>query len=162
PQAAAAAGRPDDLQKEWQECRSVIGRLDSTLVDLRKYGLGLASGLLTANGVVGGLANLLPKPSNGAMGFTVPSPVIAALVAVTMVLIVGLFVVDRYYSVLQWGATSRARRLERTLSLNVTGEMLMWSRRRKLWGAVALIQYGSFIVVAVALGIATMGGDAIP
>jgi hypothetical protein len=46
-------GRSDNLQKEWQECRTAIGRLDSTLVDLRKYGFGLASGLLTAGGVLG-------------------------------------------------------------------------------------------------------------
>jgi len=61
PQDAVAAGRLDDLQKEWEECRSVVARLDNTLVDLRKYGFGLASGLLTANGVVGGLANVMPK-----------------------------------------------------------------------------------------------------
>ena len=83
PQIVVLAGRPDDLQKEWQECRNVIGRLDGTLVDLRKYGFGLASTLLTANGVLGGIANLLPKSNGNAPSFTVPSAVIASLVAVT-------------------------------------------------------------------------------
>jgi hypothetical protein len=35
-----------------------------------------------------------------------------------MTLVVALFVVDRYYSVLQWGAINKARGLERDLSLS--------------------------------------------
>jgi len=43
-----------------------------------------------------------------------------------MTLVVALFVVDRYYSVLQWGAINKARGLERDLSLSLTDEMLQW------------------------------------
>ena len=169
PHVAVVAGRPDDLQKEWQECRSIIGRLDTTLVDLRKYGFGLASGLLTANGVLGGVTNFF-------RGVTVPSAVSAALVAVTMVLVTVLFVVDRYYSMLQWGAVNRARGLESALSLNVTSEMLRWAQGpvalesksgpvkavKWLWQRVALVQYGSFVIVAAVLGATIMARDAIP
>src|SRR5690348_11799863 len=88
----------NDFQKdEWQECRSVIARLDNTLVDLRKTVFGLASGLLTAGGVLGGIANLLPGSNNATTSFTVSSSIVAVLVSVTMVLITVFFVVDRYY-----------------------------------------------------------------
>ena len=162
PQIVVLAGRPDDLQKEWQECRNVIGRLDGTLVDLRKYGFGLASTLLTANGVLGGIANLLPKSNGNAPSFTVPSAVIASLVAVTMVLVLVLFVIDRWYSVLQWGAVNRARALELALSLDTTGEIQRWAQREGLWKIVALIQYGSFVLVSLALGVAVLGWDSVP
>jgi hypothetical protein len=161
PQTPLSSGRPDDLQKEWQECRNVIGRLDGTLVDLRKYGFGLASTLLTANGVLGGIANLLPKSSTGA-SFTVPSGVIASLVTVTMVLVLVLFVIDRWYSVLQWGAVNRARAIELILSLDTTREIQRWAQREGLWKVVALIQYGSFVVVSLGLGVAVLGWDAVP
>lgn len=157
-----SVGKPDDLQKEWQECRSVIGRLDNTLVDLRKYGFGLISGLLTANGILGGIADLLPKSSNAAQSFTVPSPVIAALVSITMVLVVVLFVVDRYYSVLQWGATNKARSLEWALSLGTTNEILFWVKSQRWPDYVAPIQYGVFILVSAFLGAAVMGKEALP
>jgi hypothetical protein len=170
-------GRPDDLQKEWQECRTAIGRLDSTLVDLRKYGFGLASGLLTAGGVLGGIANILPKPNStsttkvpsGTSTFTVSPSVVAGIVAVTLLLVFVLFVVDRYYTMIQWGAINRARALELAISLGMTQEISRWAGWRKpmvpvlgknlsLWRWVALVQYGGFVVVAFALGTAVIGG----
>lgn len=170
-------GRSDDLQKEWQECRTAIGRLDSTLVDLRKYGFGLASGLLTAGGILGGIANILPK-SNGASTtaapsatsmFTVSPSVVAVIVAVTVLLVFVLFVVDRYYTMIQWGAINRARALERAISLGMTQEISRWAgwgkpvvpilgRNLSLWRWVALVQYGGFVAVAFALGTAVMAG----
>jgi hypothetical protein len=170
-------GRSDDLQKEWQECRTAIGRLDSTLVDLRKYGFGLASGLLTAGGVLGGIANILPKPNStstttvpsGTSMFTVSPSVVAGIVAVTVLLVFVLFVVDRYYTMIQWGAINRARALERAISLGMTQEISRWAGWRKptvpilgkelsLWRWVAIVQYGGFVVVAFALGTAVTGG----
>jgi len=170
PHQAVAAGRPDDLQKEWQECRATIGRLDSTLVDLRKYGFGLASGLLTAGGVVGGIANIITKPAAGSTPYSVPNSVIVALVAVTMVLVTVLSVVDRYYSMVQWAAVTKARGLERDLSLGMTSEISRWvayklptfAGLRSLWRWIALAQYASFVVVAAALGTTVMGAQAAP
>jgi len=162
PQIAISAGRLDDLQKEWQECRAVIGRLDATLVDLRKYGFGLVAGLLTANGVVGGLAGLLQKAGNPPQPIAVPAAVISALVVTNLFLICALFTVDRYHSVLQWAAVRRAQALERALSLGVTYEIVSWARHNKIWTYVALIQYGAFIVVSAALGAAVINWDSTP
>jgi hypothetical protein len=55
PVDAVQFGRPDDMQEQWQECRTAVGRPDITLVDLRKYGFGLASLLLTAGAILGGI-----------------------------------------------------------------------------------------------------------
>lgn len=87
---------------EWQECRTTIGRLDSTLADFRKYGFTLVTTLITASGFLGGLVQ------GGAASTAATSAVPAAL----MVLITILFAVDRYYSVLLSGAVERALDLE--------------------------------------------------
>lgn len=174
PAEAVQFGRPDDLQKEWQECRTAIGRLDGTLVDLRKYGFGLASGLLTAGGVLGGIANIIPKADSkpatesGSTAFVVSPSVVAVIVAVTVLLVIVLFVVDRYYSVIQWGAINRAKGLECALSLGMTMQISKWAGWRKpklpilgwdlwLWRWVALIQYGGFVLVAFGLGTVVIG-----
>jgi hypothetical protein len=155
-------GSYDFQREEWQECRSVIARLDNTLVDLRKTVFGLASGLLTTGGVLGGIVNLLPNSTNGTQSFTVPQSVIAALVSVTMVLITVLFVVDRYYSVLHWGAVKRALVLEETLGFSVTSEILGSAKGQPWCNWVVLLQYGGFLVVSLFLGVAVMGAKAIP
>lgn len=188
PNAPAAAGRLDDLQKEWAEARAVVDRLDGTLVDLRKYGFGLASGLLTANGVIFGLAS----------GGHVSPDVVGVAVAITMLLAAVLFVVDQYYHMIQWGATNRATALESALNLSLSREILRWASwvgpklprvaprgkrgglflteseitgylslgavwmTRFIWRYLAPIQYGSFLLIGAALGIALMGSKAIP
>lgn len=182
PSAAPPGARKDDLLKEWQEARAVVDRLDGTLVDLRKYGFGLASGLLTANGLIFGLAK-----TTGAT-----TQVIAVVVAVTMLLTAVLFVVDQYYHVIQWSATNRAVDLETTLHLGLSKEILRWATwkepkglserdeeatkgafdrarlkvaiwtTRLIWNNLAPIQYGSFILAGAALAVSLMGGDAIP
>src|SRR5262249_10237332 len=113
-------------------------------------------------GVLGGIANLLPGANNGTPGFILSASVIAALVSVTMVLITVLFVVDRYYSVLHWGAVSRALELERTLGFNVTSEILSSAKFHPWCNWVVLFQYGGFILVSAFLGVAVMGKNAIP
>lgn len=84
--------------KEWAECRKTIGRLDTILEDLRKYGFSLITGLLTASTFLG---YALGHPNAG----------VGAFIAV-MCLIAALFSVDVYYSVLQSAAVERALDLE--------------------------------------------------
>ena len=50
----------DGWFKGWGECRALIGRLDTILSDLRKYGFTLVTGLFTASALVGGFGY---KPS---------------------------------------------------------------------------------------------------
>jgi hypothetical protein len=38
---------------EWQECRQTIGRLDTTIADLRKFSFSLVTVLITASGFLG-------------------------------------------------------------------------------------------------------------
>lgn len=83
---------------EWQECRKTIGRLDTTIADLRKYGFSLVTLLITASGFLGE-----QKPSVEHRG--------AASVAI-MILIAVLFAIDRYYTLLLNGAVERALDLE--------------------------------------------------
>jgi membrane protein YdbS with pleckstrin-like domain len=87
---------------EWAECRTTIGRMDTALEDLRKYGFTLVTGLLTASGLVG-----------SATSSTTASQLVPAASLVVMVLVLGLFAVDMYYQVLQRGAVTRAIELER-------------------------------------------------
>ena len=84
--------------EEWRECRDLIGRLDGTLADLRKYGFSLVTTLLTAGGIVTSLTNGRPARA-------VASEVI-------MVLVAALFGLDAYYSTALGGAVDRALNLE--------------------------------------------------
>ena len=83
---------------EWQECRTTIGRLDSTIADLRKFGFSLVTVLITASGF---------------LGQQVPSSESKMSVSIAiMILIAVLFAVDRYYTLLLNGAVEKALDLE--------------------------------------------------
>lgn len=94
----------DIFWKEWAECRTTIGRLDTILVDLRKVGFGLISTLLTASAFFGfsGIAGVRTPPIEGQ---------VPAMIAI-MILIAVLSAVDNYYEVLLSGAVERALDLE--------------------------------------------------
>jgi hypothetical protein len=134
----------DQRLKEWEECRTTIGRIDAILVDLRKYGFTLITGLLTAGSFIG-----YSSGQNGAG--------VAAFVAV-MCLIAALFSVDMYYSVLQSAAVERALNLEGT-SVNalarppivITGVM---STRSLQVQAKAVILGVYILLLVVATGLA--------
>jgi hypothetical protein len=70
---------------EWKECRGTM-RFDGVLADLRKYGFGLVTALITAVGFLGQT--------------TVSSAVRLAVPTTIMMLIVILFALDRYYLLL--------------------------------------------------------------
>jgi len=75
-----------------------IGRLDTLLQDLRKFGFSLVTGLLTASGIVSGIAgnrDVLPPAA-----------------VVVMVLVLAWFEVDTFYQVVLSGAVERAMDLE--------------------------------------------------
>src|ERR1700720_3379176 len=88
--------------KEWQQCRDTVGRLDSTLADLRKYGFTLVTGLMTAGALLAGKAN---DP-------TLDAPSKAAVTVGLMVLVTALFGIDRPFSVIQSGVVQRAMDIE--------------------------------------------------
>jgi len=86
------------MNDDWQECGVTIGRMNTILEDLRKYGFSLVIGLLAASGLVGGTAN--------------NRPVLPLASLIIMVLVVALFGVDLYYQVLLSGTVERALDLE--------------------------------------------------
>jgi hypothetical protein len=83
---------------EWQECRKTIGRLDTTIADLRKYGFSLVTILITASNFLGS-AKLEEEGK-------------VSVAIALMVLIAALFAVDRYYTLLLNGAVERALDIE--------------------------------------------------
>ena len=100
---------PDDpsFQKEWAECRTTIGRLDTILEDLRKLGFSFITALLTAGAILSFLGiqsvDKVPVP---------PAPTRAAPFLSIVVLIVALFFLDCYYEVLLSAAVERALDIE--------------------------------------------------
>jgi hypothetical protein len=138
----------DHLQKEWQQCRGRIDAVDGTLADLRKFGFSLITGLLAATGLVGGAAGLLgaSKP--------LPREVIAVLVAINCILIFVLYVVDRYYVVIQQGAVQRALDIECALNLRLSWAIAGVARTDRVWRYASILQYGLFVFASLALGLA--------
>jgi hypothetical protein len=83
---------------EWQECRKTIGRLDTTIADLRKFGFSLVTILITASNFLG----QQKLPDEGKVSVAIA---LMALIAV-------LFAIDRYYTLLLNGAVERALDIE--------------------------------------------------
>jgi hypothetical protein len=127
----------DDLRfQEWKECRSIIARLDTILVDLRKVGFSLITGLLTASAFL----NFLGVPT--AQGVPAPATdVSAAVFIMVMVLVAALFSVDTYYQVLLSGA------VERTLDLEAETQPPI--RVTRCLSRNAIRSGSSFIIVAL-------------
>jgi len=99
---------------EWQECRTTIGRCDSILADIRKYGFALVTVLLTANALI-----------------TTANPVAdhVAASSVVIVLLLVLFLMDRYWWVLLKEASTRAIILEGPLHFLVTAKLTEGAHR---------------------------------
>lgn len=122
---------------EWKECRSSIARFDKAIVDLRKYGFTLITGLLTAD------AFLFAKiPESGL------SPKEKAAVSiVTMALVSVLFVVDMQHEILLRGVVERAEAIESELNLKITTTISTIAKKSKIdtWG---ILLYSSFIFIS--------------
>jgi hypothetical protein len=133
----------DQWSKEWAECRTTIGRLDTILVDLRKVGFSFITALLTAGSF---LSVLGPAAAAAAEARAVAFGAI-------MTLITALFFVDCYYENLMAGAVERGLDLEsRTkppvrLTTYLTQNALASHATRAV-----LALYLGLIVVAAALG----------
>jgi hypothetical protein len=89
--------------REWQEARAAMGRWDQTVADLRKYGFGLVTILITASAFLAHTTTTTPALS--------PLEHVAVVIAIS-ILITALFFVDRFFVILQNGAAQRAVELE--------------------------------------------------
>jgi hypothetical protein len=147
----------DDLRfKDWAEARAAIGRFDSILVDVRKVGFSIATGLLAATTFLGFLG--LPTPatlSTSGGGATTPSawPIEArAAVWVALIsLVVLLFLVDMYFEVLLSGAVERALDLEVQTDPPVRVTKYMSTNVHRVWGAklVFYMYFGLLLLVVI-------------
>ena len=95
------------FDKEWAECRTTIGRLDTVLVDLRKLGFSFITTLLAAGAILSFLGI-----QTAADVSVPPTPTRAAPFVSIVVLIVALFFLDSYYEVLLSAAVERALDIE--------------------------------------------------
>lgn len=130
---------------EWKECRTSIGRFDNYLVDLRKYGFTLITGLSTANYF---WFHRPVDPSSGKCPTAAEVfPTEAGVALVLTLLIAALFVVDRSYEVLLHAAVKRGIELETTCDAALTTRLSKVASRAKTdtWAAVI---YGLFMLVA--------------
>ena len=110
--------------EEWKECRQSIDRFDKIIVDLRKYGFSLVTGLLTAVSFLFiGIHDLSPI---GKVGISV----------LMMLLIYALFIVDRYHEVFLRCAAKRAEIIEGLLKFGLTKEISKYSNNANsdTWG----------------------------
>jgi hypothetical protein len=142
-----------NLKDEWKECRSSIDRFDKALVDLRKTGFGF----ITA--IIAGAAFLL-KPESAAApaantqaARAVPSLVELPLVrlsifVVFVLLIIGVFLIDRAHQIWLGVAVRRAEYLEGLLSFRITRNI---SGKFKGWEALLL-------AVLIYVGLIVMNG----
>ena len=87
----------ENYNEEWKSCRETA-KFDNTLIDLRKYGFTIITGLLTAGFF---------------LGFSEPTISLqVGVIIVTMTLIVILYWMDIYYQNLLYGSGLRTNFLE--------------------------------------------------
>lgn len=98
--------------QEWLQARGVIAAADTNLDSVRKLGISLVTGLLTAD------AFLLPGHIAGVTAL--PEPLKFGVLLATLLLLGAVAVIDRNYNVLQQAAASRARIIENELNLGLT------------------------------------------
>jgi len=126
----------DLQQKEWQAARDVIVKYDDQLDGLRKYGFTFITGLLTAQSLL----------------TTIEPSLKVSVILVTLVLIVALRLLDRYYQLLQKAAIKRAIVIEKCLNLELTETTFDVYHHRRLYVWLNLI-YGLFAGGAGLIGL---------
>lgn len=108
----SSADSENPFSEEWKSCLSATDKFDKILVDLRKYGFTLLTGLTTGGSF---------------LGFSDPAQTLQiGVIIVTMILVDILYWVDVYYQNLLYGAVMRTRfleifRLNRGLSYYISG-----------------------------------------
>jgi hypothetical protein len=139
--------------QEWNECRTTIGRFDTILSDLRKYGFTLVTGLFTASALFGGFGNKAPSEQDR-----------AAVFLGIMVLVVVLFFLDTYYETLLNGAVERALDLETAIQQQVNLTSYISTNAARTGSIYAtFIVYGGLLFTTGSVGysVAGTGGNLI-
>ncbi len=130
----------DTILEEWKETRSVLGRFDGYLDELRKYGFSFLAGLFTVDAIG---KYLLMEPKYNYVKF--------GLIVITITFIVTLRLLDQNYMQFQNAASIRARILERLLNIEITGTISNRYNRVKLHYWI-LGLYFVFVGIAALIG----------
>ena len=116
-----ASDRVDNnFLKEWETARDVLTTFDNRLHELRKYGFSFITVFLTASTI---------------LFDEFPENIKFVILTVTLVLILALFLMDRFYQVFIKSSALRARILERMLNIELTEvitERYRYSKARHL------------------------------
>jgi hypothetical protein len=142
--SSISSSKEDEMSlKEWEEARNVLSEFDERAHDLRKFGFTFVTGLLTAE------ALLITGPAAA-----VADTVKLAVMLGTLVLIVALRLVERYYKVFQEAASIRARIIETRLNLELTDVIADRYRFRRGFSQENFVDatYLGFAIVVLVLG----------
>ena len=101
----ADSGEPVDYTDEWKTAVETSQKFDEMLVDLRKYGFSILTGLITAGSFLGFSANDVSE-------FSYTNVIHLGVINVSMLLVLILFWLDVYYQNLLYGSVLRTRFLE--------------------------------------------------
>jgi hypothetical protein len=140
-----AAADADDLEnnksfQEWKECNDKITKLDTILIDIRRYGFTVASGLMAAGSFL------------GLQTYTQFQPFQIVIIFATMALVDVLYWLDVYYQTILTAIILRTQVLEKNLSLGVNVYISRFYMRHKIGKALHILYIG-FLV-----SLATIGG----
>ena len=143
PTSTKSSADKDLAVTEWSASREVIAKLDDRITDLRKTGFTLVTALFAIGGLISKFV--------GTSGTILTPPVQFAIILVTLVLIVTLFLMDDMYRSEQRAAEFRARVLETRLNLELTVTTTYLYQRAKM-GKVIKWVYAAFLIGATLLG----------
>jgi hypothetical protein len=132
------APQSEDYDTEWKSCLESTTKFDGYLVDLRKYGFSLLTGLTAGSSF---------------LGFASPSQILQiGVIIVTMILVVVLYWVDVYYQNLLYGSVLRSRFLELfRLNRGLSNYISALAGTSTLHNTLYLL-YGGFIIGLGVLG----------
>jgi hypothetical protein len=140
--------------KEWETSRDVLKTFDDRLHDLRKYGFSFITALLTGSTIL--FTTYIVEPSNDS-GELFPESIKAIILGVTLLLIFGLYTLDRNYRVFQKAASTRANVLERVLNIELSQVITERYRTKRIHNFVTAL-YLLFILGVCLLGLAVLSG----
>jgi len=149
--------------KEWEATRDVLKTFDGYLHDLRKYGFSFITALLTGSAIL--FTTWIRKPIFDDAGVLIvegelfPEHVKAAILAVTLFLILGLFMIDVYYRFFQKTANIRSRILEKVLNIELSDSITQRYNSSIINQYLVSGVYCIFILGVLSLGISVLSNS---
>lgn len=123
--------------QEWKECNDKITKLDTILIDIRRYGFTVASGLMAAGSFL------------GLQTYTQFQPFQIVIIFATMALVDVLYWLDVYYQTILTAIILRTQVLEKGLSLGVDVYISRFYMRHKIGQALHILYIGFLVSLAI-------------